>query len=54
MWQCRRPRTDGCPEEVPAGACPQPGQQCSYGDCCISTSTCTDGQWVNGEASCPP
>lgn len=54
VWQCEPKRTDGCPEEVPSGACSTEGQSCSYGTCCITPVTCTDGTWDVGQASCPP
>jgi hypothetical protein len=53
-WQCQAARTDGCPEQDPEGPCSEEGQQCGYGACCMSTTSCTDGQWVRGPASCPP
>ena len=54
VWQCDPKRTDGCPEEVPSGACSTEGQVCTYGDCCIQPATCTNGMWDVGQASCPP
>jgi len=58
-WQCSaKPpevRADGCPGVPPeGGACAQDGQQCGYGDCCVSTYQCIGGQWRAGPASCPP
>jgi hypothetical protein len=57
-WQCTANppavRADGCPGVAPQGACAQNGQQCSYGDCCVQSYQCINGQWQAGQAMCPP
>ena len=58
IWQCTPTppavRADGCPGSTPQGACGQEGQSCGYGDCCYTEYRCDHGQWVMGQASCPP
>ena len=57
-WQCTATppaiRADGCPGSPPSGACGQPGQSCTYGDCCVQEYHCDHGQWTMGNGECPP
>jgi hypothetical protein len=57
-WQCTASppaiRADGCPGATPQGACAKEGQQCTYGDCCVQSYECRNGQWLAGETQCPP
>lgn len=59
-WHCDygpgTTRPDGCPGQLPdeGAACPQEGQRCSYGSCCMHPATCVGGVWEVGGANCPP
>jgi hypothetical protein len=62
VWVCEgpppppvppKPRTDGCPDAMPKGACSKPKQACSYRTgCCWENFVCTDGAWTHYTA-CP-
>lgn len=57
-WQCTPTppaiREDGCPGQMPSGACAQHGQRCTYGSCCVHFYECRSGTWENTGGECPP
>jgi len=55
VWRCTAPRTDGCPEQNPAGqACNDAKKTCSYPNgCCTDFATCNDGRWATRPGACP-
>lgn len=56
-WQCTpwppAVRADGCPGTA-GGACTNETFECSYGDCCVSSYRCLDGEWTQVRSICPP
>ena len=54
QWRCSAPRTDGCPEQNPAGQpCTDAQKTCSYPNgCCTRFTTCTDGKWNTRSGAC--
>lgn len=53
-----KPATAACPSTPPQGGpCPMVGLECEYGESvaigCRTRTTCTDGGWSTGVASCP-
>ncbi|MBW2262991.1 MAG: hypothetical protein JRG91_13520 [Deltaproteobacteria bacterium] len=60
VWNCVSPppevRADGCSGASPnhGDACAEEGKSCSYGDCCVLTMTCVNGQWTGAGPGCPP
>jgi hypothetical protein len=60
-WRCTpnppAVRPDGCPGTEPKAKepCQLPETQyCNYGDCCMRSARCLQGQWEIGQPSCPP
>ena len=55
QWRCSAPRTDGCPEQNPAGqTCADAQKTCSYPNgCCTDIAACTNGRWVSRPGACP-
>lgn len=54
-WQCTpRVRGDGCPGELPSGACARDGQVCDYTCSCVLTATCAGGTWQTRSGPCKP
>jgi hypothetical protein len=56
VWHCREPRTDGCPNDPPSGACTLAGQECQYmvGGCQAAIVTCASGTWIARQGPPPP